>query len=51
MGLMRQFSLRGARFNQLSCKEIKQVQTMLNDRSAKVIQWHSLAHTFHQLVR
>jgi IS30 family transposase len=50
-GLLRQFFPKGTRFHQLSRKEIKQVQTMLNDRPRKVIKWHSPAHAFHQLLR
>ncbi|MEK9172793.1 MAG: IS30 family transposase, partial [Nitrospirota bacterium] len=42
-GLLRQFFPKGTRFNQVSRKEIKQVQAMLNDRPRKVINWHSPA--------
>ena len=49
-GLLRQFFPKGTRFNQLSRKEIKQVQAMLNDRPRKVINWHSPAHAFNQLL-
>jgi len=49
-GLLRQFFPKGTRFNQVSRKEIKQVQAMLNDRPRKVINWHSPAHAFHQLL-
>ncbi|MEK6604998.1 MAG: IS30 family transposase, partial [Nitrospirota bacterium] len=38
-GLLRQFFPKGTRFNQVSRKEIKQVQAMLNDRPRKVINW------------
>ena len=50
-GLLRQFFPKGTRFNQVSRKEIKQVQAMLNDRPRKVINWHSPAHAFNQLLR
>lgn len=50
-GLLRQFFPTGTRFNQVSRKEIKQVQAMLNDRPRKVINWHSPAHAFSQLLR
>jgi IS30 family transposase len=50
-GLLRQFFPKGTQFNQVSRKEIKQVQAMLNDRPRKVINWHSPAHAFSQLLR
>ena len=50
-GLLRQFFPTGTRFNQLSRKEIKQVQAMFNDRPRKVLNWHSPAHAFRQLLR
>ncbi|MBI3810579.1 MAG: hypothetical protein HY284_09020 [Nitrospirae bacterium] len=49
--LLRQFFRKDTRFNQVSRKEIKQVQAMLNDRPRKVINWHSPAQAFSQLVR
>ena len=49
-GLLRQFFPKGTRFNQVSRKEIKQVQAMLNDRPRKVINWHSPAHACNQLL-
>ena len=49
-GLLRQFFPKGTRFNQLSRKEIKQVQAMFNDRPRKVLTWHSPAHAFRQLL-
>ncbi len=49
-GLVRQFFPKGTRFNQLSRKEIKHVQALLNDRPRKVINWHSPAHAFNQLL-
>ena len=50
-GLLRQFFPKGTRFHQLSRKEIKQVQALVNDRPRKVLNWHSPAHAFHQLLR
>jgi IS30 family transposase len=50
-GLLRQFFPKGTRFNQLSRTEIKRVQVMFNDRPRKVLNWHSPAHAFHQLLR
>lgn len=49
-GLLRQFFPKGTRFHQLSRAEIKRVQVMLNDRPRKVLNWHSPAHAFHQLL-
>jgi len=49
-GLLRQFFPKGTRFNRLSRKEIKQVQAMFNDRPRKIINWHSPAHAFSQLL-
>ena len=50
-GLLRQFFPTGTRFNQLSRSEIKRVQAMFNDRPRKVLNWHSPAHAFTQLLR
>ena len=50
-GLLRQFFPMGTRFHQLSRHEIKHVQTMFNDRPRKVLNWHSPAHAFNQLLR
>ena len=49
-GLLRQFFPKGTRFHQLSRAEIKRVQVMLNDRPRKILDWHSPAHAFHQLL-
>lgn len=49
-GLLRQFFPTGTRFNQLSRAHIKQVQAMFNDRPRKVLNWHSPAHAFRQLL-
>jgi IS30 family transposase len=50
-GLLRQFFPKGTRFHQLSRREIKRVQALFNDRPRKVLNWHSPAHAFHQLLR
>ena len=50
-GLLRQFFPKGTRFTQLSRREIKRVQVMFNDRPRKVLNWHSPAHAFRQLLR
>ena len=49
-GLLRQFFPKGTRFTRLSRAEIKRVQVMLNDRPRKILNWHSPAHAFHQLL-
>src|SRR5437899_904216 len=49
-GLLRQFFPKGTRFNQLSRQHIKQVQAMFNDRPRKILNWHSPAHAFRQLL-
>lgn len=50
-GLLRQFFPKGTRFTQLSRREIKRVQVMFNDRPRKILNWHSPAHAFSQLLR
>ena len=50
-GLLRQFFPKGTRFNQLSRHEIKRVQAVFNDRPRKILNWHSPAHAFNQLLR
>jgi len=50
-GLLRQFFPAGTQFNRVSRREIKRVQAMLNDRPRKILNWHSPAHAFHQLLR
>jgi IS30 family transposase len=50
-GLLRQFFPKGTRFTQLSRREIKRVQAMFNDRPRKILNWHSPAHAFNQLLR
>ena len=49
-GLLRQFFPKGTRFTQVSRAEVKRVQAMLNDRPRKILNWHSPAHAFHQLL-
>lgn len=49
-GLLRQFFPAGTRFDRVSRLDIKRVQAMLNDRPRKVLNWHSPAHAFHQLL-
>jgi transposase, IS30 family len=49
-GLLRQFFPKGTRFTRLSRHEIKRVQVLLNDRPRKILNWHSPAHAFHQLL-
>src|SRR5437660_10940737 len=49
--LLRQFFPKGTRFHQLSRREIKRVQAMFNDRPRKILNWHSPAHAFSQLLR
>lgn len=50
-GLLRQFFPAGTEFQHVSRREIKRVQAMLNDRPRKILNWHSPAHAFHQLLR
>jgi IS30 family transposase len=49
-GLLRQFFPSSTQFNRVSRREIKHVQAMLNDRPRKILNWHSPAHAFHQLL-
>lgn len=49
-GLLRQFFPAGTEFQHVSRREIKRVQAMLHDRPRKVLNWHSPAHAFHQLL-
>ena len=50
-GLLRQVFPAGTHFNKVSWSEIQRVQTMLNDRPRKILNWHSPAHAFHHLLR
>jgi len=50
-GLLRQFFPAGTQFHRVSRREIKRVQAILNDRPRKVLNWHSPAHVFNQLLR
>jgi IS30 family transposase len=49
-GLLRQFFPKGTRFTRLSRAEIKRVQALFNDRPREILNWHSPAHAFHQLL-
>jgi transposase, IS30 family len=49
-GLLRQFFPKGTRFTHLSRAHIKHVQAMFNDRPRKVLNWHSPAHAFRELL-
>src|SRR5262249_15838554 len=49
-GLLRQFFPAGTQFNRVSPREIKRVQAMPNERARKILNWHSPAHAFHQLL-
>lgn len=49
-GLLRQFFPAGTQFQHVSRREITRVQAMLNDRPRKILNWHSPAHAFHQLL-
>jgi IS30 family transposase len=40
-GLLRQFFPAGTRFNRVSRREIKRVQTLLNNRPRKILNWDS----------
>jgi len=50
-GLLRQFFPAGTQFTRISRREIKRVQTMLNDRPRKILNWQSPAYVFHHLLR
>jgi len=50
-GLLRQFFPKGTRFTRLSRTETKRVQAIFNDRPRKILNWHSPAHAFHQLLQ
>ena len=49
--LLRQFFPKGTRFTRLSRAEIKRVPALFNDRPRKILNWHSPAHAFNQLLR
>ena len=49
-GLLRQFFPHGTDFTTLSRREIKHVQRLFNDRPRKVLNWHSPAHAFRELL-
>jgi IS30 family transposase len=50
-GLLRQLFPAGTEFHRVSRQKIKRVQAMLTDRPRKILNWHSPAHAFHQLLR
>ena len=50
-GLLRQFFPAGTQFDRVSRRAIKRAQAMLNDWPRKILNWHSPAHAFHQLLR
>lgn len=50
-GLLRQFFPKGTRFTRLPRRKIKRVQGLFNDRPRKVLNWHSPAYAFRELLR
>jgi IS30 family transposase len=50
-GLLRQFFPAGTQFNRVSRREITRVQTLLNNRPRKILNWHSPAQAVHHLLR
>ena len=50
-GLLRQFFPAGTRFNRVSRREITRVQTLLNNRPRKILNWVSPAQAVHHLLR
>ncbi len=46
-GLIRQFFPKGTDFSTVSCREIKQVQDLLNGRPRKVLNWRTPSEAFH----
>ncbi len=49
-GLLRQFFPKGTRFTSWSRQRIKHVQVLFNDRPRKVLNWHSPAKVFQDLL-
>lgn len=49
-GLLRQFFPKGTRFTAISRYKIKRVQALLNDRPRKVLDWHSPAKAFKDVL-
>lgn len=49
-GLIRQFFPKGTNFNTVTKREIKQVQTLFNERPRKVLKWNSPAEEFNKLL-
>ena len=49
-GLLRQFFPKGTRFNTVTRRQIKHVQALFNDRPRKVLNWHSPAKAFKDVL-
>lgn len=49
-GLLRQFFPKGTAFTKLSRRQIKHIQALFNDRPRKVLNWHSPAKVFRDLL-
>ena len=49
-GLLRQFFPKGTRFHLLTRRHIKHVQALFNDRPRKVLNWHSPAKVFRDVL-
>jgi len=49
-GLLRQFFPKGTRFTTVSRQQIKRVQASVNDRPRKVLNWHSPAKVFKDVL-
>ena len=49
-GLLRQFFPKGTCFTSVSRRQIKHVQTLVNDRPRKVLTWHSPAKVFNDVL-
>jgi IS30 family transposase len=49
-GLLRQFFPKGTRFHTVSRRQIKHVQALFNDRPRKVLNWHSPAKAFKDIL-
>jgi IS30 family transposase len=50
-GLIRQFFPKGTDFSKISRREVKQVETLLNGRPRKVLNWKTPDEVFNQLLR
>ena len=49
-GLLRQFFPKGTRFTTVTRRQIKHVQALVNDRPRKVLNWHSPARAFKEVL-